>query len=33
MSVAESLDVISDINIIVENLIIFTTAILEGAPV
>ncbi len=33
MSVAESLDVISDINIIVENLIIFTKALLEGAPV
>jgi hypothetical protein len=33
MSVAESLDVISDTNIIVENITIFKKAVEEGAPV
>jgi hypothetical protein len=33
MNMVESLDVISDTNIIVENLVIFAKAILEGAPV
>lgn len=33
MSVAENLDMISDINIILDNLLVFTKAIMEGAPV
>jgi len=33
MNLAENLDMISDINIILDNLLIFTKAILEGAPV